>query len=362
MSAPSDGRLGWADFARGAAIICVVYFHASLFLDLVGIDNTLGRVKLAFELVPLPAFFLIAGIFGARGILDGGFADLARKRLLPLAYVYVLWSALRFALFALFPALPSRDTDIAPADPLSLVMLPVLPASLYWFLYALGLFTLVLWLARRVPRWILVAGTAVISTLFTSGIVNTHTIAWNRIGALLFFFAVGVLFSREIPAAMRPAGGRHLAILATAYIGIVAGLFLFRGAARLPFVVLLGQCIGVAALLVASKLLARLPALAFVSAAGRVSLPIYLVHILVIPPLALGLGALSPDWPIPVNIAVAFAVTAVAMLAGFGLAALARRAPWLLAPTLRPPRTPVRDDAARPSGPGRSGRSPLPFQ
>lgn len=341
-----DGRLAWADFARGAAILCVVYFHSTLFLMVVGIDQTLGRVKLAFELFPLPAFFLIAGIFGARSVLDGSLRDLAVKRLVPLAYVYVLWSLIRFGMFAAFPSLPSRDNDIAPTDPLSIMLLPVLPASLYWFLYALILFFLVAWLVRRAPRWIVLTATAVVSTLFTSGIVDTRTIAWNRIGALMFFFAAGVFLSREIVAAMRRATARHIVIVVAGYGALLALLFVFRGAARVPFVVLAGQCLAVAVALLLSRELARVRGLAWVSAAGRTSLPIYLVHILVIPPLAFAIGLLRPDWPAAANIAVTFAVTAVAVLAGFGIGILARRAPWLLAPVLR-----LRD-GAKPPAPG----------
>lgn len=332
-----DGRLAWADFARGAAILCVVYFHATLFLAVAGVDQTLGRAKLAFELFPLPVFFLIAGIFAARGVLDGSFRDLAVKRLLPLAYVYVLWSLIRFAMFALLPGLPSRDTDIAPADPLSILLLPVLPASLYWFLYALLLFMLLMWLVRRVPRWIILTTTAIISTLFTARLVDTHTIAWNRIGALLFFFAVGVFASREIVAAMRRATTRHVVLVVGGYVAIVAVLFVFRGAARVPFVILAGQCLAVAAVLLLSRELARVRALGWVSRVGRTSLPIYLVHILVIPPLAFVVALLQPDWPTAVNILVAVAVSAVAVLAGFGVSSLAHRAPWLLTPALRAP-------------------------
>lgn len=326
-------RLVWADFARGAAIIAVVYFHATLFLGLVGVDKTLGQAKLAFELFPLPVFFLISGIFGARDVLDGAFGQLARKRLIPLLYMYVLWSALRFAMFALFPMLPTRDTDVAGSDPLSLLLLPVLPASLYWFLYALALFTVVVWALRRVPRWILVTGSAVLSTLFTSGMLNTGTIAWNRIGALLFFFTVGVCFTREIVAAMRRATTTHLVLAVGTYVAFVAVLFVFRGAARLPFVVLVGQCIAVTAVLLVSKALSGVAALRFVTRAGAQSLPIYLVHILVIPPLALVIGLLHPDWSAPVNIVVALTVTAIATAAGFGLARLGPKAPWLFAPT-----------------------------
>ncbi|MEU1971720.1 acyltransferase [Microbacterium sp. NPDC019599] len=331
----TSGRLGWADFARGAAIVCVVYFHATLFLGTVGIDQTLGRVKLALELFPLPAFFLIAGIFSARSILDGSFRDLVLKRLLPLGYVYVLWSVLRFALFAAFPALPSRETDIAPTDPMSLVLLPALPASLYWFLYALLLFTIVMRLVRRLRRWIVLTAAAVLSTLFTTGVVNTSTIAWDRIGALLFFFAAGVLMSREIIAAMSRARAHHLVFAVAGYAAIVAVLFFFRGASRVPFVVLAGQCLAVAAALLISRQLVKVPMLGFVSSIGRTSLPIYLVHILVIPPIAYALGLVDPDWPAVVNITVTVAVTTVALLAGYGLQALAFRAPWLLAPILR---------------------------
>lgn len=343
-------RLGWADFARGAAILAVVYFHATLFLGVVGVDHTLGKAKVAFELFPLPTFFLIAGLFGARDVLDGTFRNLAVKRLIPLAYVYVLWSLLRFTMFALFPALPSRDTDIAAADPMSLALLPVLPASLYWFLYALALFTLITWMLRRVPRWALVAASGVVSTLFTAGIIETGTVAWNRVGALLFFFAVGVCFSREIIAAMGRATYRSLIVSILAYAVVVAVLFVFRGATRLPLVVLTAQCVSVVAVLLVSKQLARIGSLRWVSSAGRQSLPIYLVHILVIPPLALAVGMLSPTWPAVVNIAVAVAVTALAVLAGFGLAAIGPKVPWLFAPVLRV-RAPARTSLGTPIHP-----------
>lgn len=325
-------RLPWADFARGGAILCVVYFHATLFLAEVGIGGTLGRAKLALELFPLPAFFLLTGVFSARIILTGTFRELATHRLIPIAYVYVLWSAIRFCLFALFPTLPSRDTDIAAADPMSLVLLPVLPASLYWFLYALIVFTLTVWLLRRVPRGIVLVAAAALSTLVTTGTLETGTIAWDRIGALFVFFVLGVAGAGRIRSAMERARLSHAVLAVVTYIAVVGVLFIVRGASRLPLVVLAGQCFAVAAALLVSKQLARLRPLSFVSAVGRLSLPVYLVHILVIPPLAFAVGSLSPSWPAMANVVVAVAVTAVAVLVGVGVARIARFAPWLLAP------------------------------
>ncbi|QIG38558.1 acyltransferase [Microbacterium sp. 4R-513] len=349
MTVPAArARLGWADLVRGAAIICVVYFHATLFLGAIGIDDTLGRVKAVFELFPLPAFFLMAGVFGARGILEWDFRTLAARRLLPLVYVYVLWSLLRFALFTAFPALPSRDTDIPPADPLSLVLLPVLPASLYWFLYALALFMLVAWTVRRMPRGLVVGGALVVSGLFTSGLVNTHTIAWNRIGALFFFFVVGVFLAEPLKRGVARANVSALLVAAGGFVVVAGTLVVFRSLLRVPLLVTLGQCLAVAVAILLAKYAARASAFDVVQSIGRASLPIYLVHIFAIAPLAFALGLLQPDWPAAVNIAVTFAVTAIAILCGFGLARLATIAPWLLMPALRT-RAPVGPAATRAS-------------
>lgn len=338
VTTTTPSRLAWADLVRGAALICVVYFHTTLFLGAVGIDDTLGRVKAFMELFPLPAFFLLAGLFGARGIRTWDFRTLAVRRLIPLVYVYVLWSLLRFALFSLFPALPSRDTDIPPADPLSLAMLPVLPASLYWFLYALILFMLITWAVRRVPRWIVIGVTLVLSGLITSGLVNTHTIAWNRILALLFFFAVGVYFADDLKRGVDRARVWHAVAAVSAFLLIAGSLVVFRSLLRVPLLVTLGQCVAVAAAILIAKYAVRLRALDFVQDVGRASLPIYLVHIFAIAPLAFLLSLLAPQWPAIVNIAAACAVTAIAILCGFGVLRLAKVAPWLLMPALRAPK------------------------
>jgi uncharacterized membrane protein YcfT len=357
VSVPATGmRLGWADFVRGAAMICVVYFHTTLFLSAVGVDQTIGKAKSVFELFPLPAFFLMAGIFGARGILTWDFRTLAVRRLLPLAYVYVLWSVLRFVLFSAFPALPARDTDIPPADPISLALLPILPASIYWFLYALMLFMLVTWAARRVPRWVLVTVSLVISTLFTMGLVNTHTIAWNRIGALAFFFVVGVFFAKELTSAVERANVWHLVAVFSGFVVVGGSLVAFRSLLRVPLLVTLGQCLAVAVVVLIAKYAARVPALAFVRSIGLASLPIYLVHIFAIAPLAFVVGLLSPDWPAAVNIAVAASVSAIAIACGFGIARLARVAPWLLMPVFRT-REP-RDAAPAAPRPGTADTAP----
>lgn len=333
----AGARLEWADFARGAAILCVVYFHATLFLNPIGIDQTLGRAKAVFELFPLPAFFILAGVFSARGVREWSFGTLLKRRVAPLLYMYVLWSVARFVMFAAAPAIPARDTDIPASDPVSLLLLPVLPASLYWFLFALALFEIVAWLVRRAPRWLVVSVAAVLSTAFTSGLLNTSTIAWNRIGALLVFFVVGAFYSAEIRSAVATYTPIRLVIALVAFGAVAGALAFYRPATGIPFAVLVAQCLAVWAAFLASVPLAKLRGLRFVRESGRASLPIYLVHLFAIAPLAWLLSLLSPDWNALVNILVTVGVSAIAVLCGFGLARLARFAPWLLAPVLRRP-------------------------
>ena len=65
MKAPANARREWVDFAKGAAILLVVYYHTSLYLGDIGVENTLGRIKVVFELFPMPVFFLVSASSGA---------------------------------------------------------------------------------------------------------------------------------------------------------------------------------------------------------------------------------------------------------------------------------------------------------
>ena len=84
--APKAGRLDWLEPTKGLAIFLVVAYHATLYLPTANVDTLLGRGKILLELFPMPAFFLIAGMFAARHA-QTSLSALWRRRLLPLSWL-----------------------------------------------------------------------------------------------------------------------------------------------------------------------------------------------------------------------------------------------------------------------------------
>jgi len=192
-AAPRADRKAWADVTKGVAIILVVYYHASLYLQHYGIDGTIDRAKAVLELFPMPAFFLVAGLFGAR-MTTWTFRELWYRRLWPVLYLYLEWSVVRTVFYLVVPGVSGELGELHATHPLTLALLLVWPSSRYWFLYALFLFILLAWLLRRLPAAVQVGLLAVVSTFFTTGLVQTPNLGWNRIGALAVFYVAGVVY------------------------------------------------------------------------------------------------------------------------------------------------------------------------
>lgn len=278
---PTGGaRREWVDFAKGMAILMVVYYHTSLYLGDIGVENTLGRIKIVFELFPMPLFFLVSGLFGSR-ITTWSFRDLWRRRLYPLLWLYVVWSVLRMVFYLVVPLANGGLGELPATDPLNLLLLFFWPSSSYWFIYGLFLFTLGAWLLRRVDHRVQVALSAVVGTLFTTGLINTTNVGWNRIGALFVFYLVGTLYSKRIIDFVEQKGARAFLYVTPVFVLLSAVLFLFP-VRWVPFLGLAAQMAAVAMGILVSRALSRLRFLSFFTICGERSLHIYLLHLYVI--------------------------------------------------------------------------------
>ncbi|NRD10111.1 acyltransferase family protein [Rathayibacter agropyri] len=278
---PTGGaRREWVDFAKGVAILMVVYYHTSLYLGDIGVENTLGRIKIVFELFPMPLFFLVSGLFGSR-ITTWSFRDLWRRRLYPLLWLYVVWSVLRMVFYLVVPLANGGLGELPATDPLNLLLLFFWPSSSYWFIYGLFLFTLGAWLLRHVDHRVQVALSAVVGTLFTTGLINTTNVGWNRIGALFVFYLVGTLYSKRIIDFVEQKGARAFLYVTPVFVLLSAVLFLFP-VRWVPFLGLAAQMAAVAMGILVSRALSRLRFLSFFTICGERSLHIYLLHLYVI--------------------------------------------------------------------------------
>ena len=278
----------WINFAKGAAIILVVVYHSSLFLNDLDLAGTTTRLRIVFSYFPMPVFFFIAGLTSRR-MLTWKFKDLWRRRLLPLAYLYLIWSVLQVLFYLVVPYL--RLTDTTPTDLLTIALLPVWPTSSNWFIWALAIFTLLAWLLRKVAVKIQIGLAAVVAILATTpNVLDFDNVGWDRVAANFFFFVVAIYFSHIAYRLAARVRIWHAVALVVAYCGL-AVLLVPLHLSRLPGLVLVESTVAVAMGIALSTLLVRVKWLNFMNVLGQYSLQVYLVHVFLV---AAALALIAP--------------------------------------------------------------------
>ena len=326
----APGRKAWIDVAKGVAIFLVVLYHSTLYLGAAGMPGLPVIAKVPLELFPMPAFFVLAGLVSSRTVTFG-FGDLLRRRVLPMLYLYAVWSAIRFLFFLVMPGTISNLGDLPANSIVTLALIFVWPSSSYWFLYALALFTVGAWLIRRTPAWIAVGAAAVLSAVVSSGMLQTGNVGWDRVLGLFFFYLVGIHFSKRITGWVQRGGTWTGPALLLAFAAFVAGAVLL-GVRGVPGVALVGQLLALAAGFALAQLFTRSPASAFLLHWGTSSLHIYLYHLFIIIPIAAIVAAIGWEAPRWAGLLIQVAVTILAVLASLAIMWWTGRARWLLIP------------------------------
>lgn len=334
-------RRAWVDLAKGVAIVMVVAYHAQLFLEAEGVAEPLGRARVALELYPMPAFFLLAGLLQRR-LRTSPWSLVWRRRVLPFLYLYVVWSLVRFAFFTALPVVRTDGPAGSGRDWMMLLLTPLVPSSIYWFLWATAVVTAVTWLFRRHPRAYLV-GTGVVSGLVASGLVSTGAESIDRTLEYAFAFAVGVHAGPVVQRVVeRTTWRRALVWVALAVLAMVAlaAVPLLR---RVPGAVLLGQLVVVGAALGLAVVVGPRRGTGWLSTLGRQSLALYLLHLYPVALLTIAVREIDVlrDVP-PRGLPVVFLVTAIALAVSLQVARVVP-ASWRL---FQPPLALVRTRSA----------------
>lgn len=326
----APGRKAWMDVAKGAAIFLVVLYHSTLYLGAAGMPGLPNIAKVPLELFPMPAFFVLAGMLSAR-TTGFTFGDLFRRRVLPMLYLYVVWSVIRFLFFVLLPWADTGLGDLPAASPLTLALILVWPSSSYWFLYALALFTIGGWLLRMVPTWVQLSAAAVLSAFVTSGLVQTDNVGWDRVLGLFVFYLAGLAFAPRIQAAVERSHGWMAVVLVVAFVGFVAAVIPLQ-VRGVPGVTLVGQMLALAAGFAVSQLFAGARASRPVAKWGASSLHIYLYHLFFIVPVATLVGAIGWEGPRWAGLLIQVALAVAAVFASLYVSRWVGKARWLLVP------------------------------
>jgi len=249
----------------------------------------------------------------------------------------VLWTLVRHLFFLVVPSPIGLDeTNLQ-----NLLLAPVRPSNGLWFLYALALFFVVLKLLRgRVDRRLQLAAAALLSAWFfvradTGNVLldggDTGNIAWNGMARYLVFFMAGCFFRVRIVRFVERRGIGTGLLLGGAFAVSVVVVFLLRFRVPLVTALLLGvSLLAVGAGLLVARFLLRFGWMRWLPAVGRHTLPVYVLHVLVVSALtSLLLLADGQRWLALAGPALPALVAASAVAISLGIWRLTRDLPVL---------------------------------
>jgi fucose 4-O-acetylase-like acetyltransferase len=276
--ADTGGRDAWVDDAKAIGIVLVVYGHVARGVFNAGIPMDVPLYRLVDSIIysfHMPLFFFLSGLFFHHSLCRRGPVALAANKVDTILYPYVLWSLIQGLTEVGLAGYTTGSASLAEVFALWN------PRAQFWFLYALFLVVLTAILVYRRDT-----GVVVVAVLALSGLVYVFqasipsALHSDYVVKNFVFFALGVVFirikDRLIPRLPLWTG---LGLLA-----FIAGQYLFHGELELSFEdkgagSLMLATVSILAVACLSMWIARFR-IPWLSALGRASMAIYLMHIL----------------------------------------------------------------------------------
>ncbi len=332
-------RLHWADTAKALAVVLVVVYHVSLTTlknlapGMAYDEQPWGILSTWLLPVRMPLFFLISGVL-ATGAVARPWPRVLRSRVLDHFWTFALWSVAISALYAWAYAPQAFGAFAFQALSWTFTF-----GGFYWYLPMLMLFFVTARLLRGVP--VLLVGGAAVLYFLAPDLPRTvgHPIATDamlsiiRYCQFLVWFAIGT-FAR--PLVERWARMPALVALGAAVLYVPGAAITYGGGPDLTPIL---SFLGITAALGCSRGLSRLSA---PRRLGRYlaerTLPIYLVHPLVLTLLLIVLPDMAPLGAAATTVIVPAAVVVLVALSCLTYDRTRDGLPWLYA-TPGAPRT-----------------------
>lgn len=189
-------RLPWIDFAKGVAIIAVVYRHILFGLEGAGLNYSLvfTNVSLLIESIRMPLFFILSGVFVRRSLMKKDDKEFVVNKLQSMMYPYFVWTFIQVTIQIAFGNYTNSSRGLE--DYLYIFYLPR-AIDHFWFIYALFAVSIVFMLLFRVFK-----GNKLILALV--GLVLYGVSPWVHISIIedvcryLIFFVMGDLLATFI--------------------------------------------------------------------------------------------------------------------------------------------------------------------
>jgi fucose 4-O-acetylase-like acetyltransferase len=196
----SSNRLAWIDYARGIAIILVLYRHIFEGISRSGVEaaqySWLENANIIFYSFRMPLFFILSGVFISKSLAKRSMKGLIMNKVNILLYPYLLWSFIQITIQILLSGYVNAHRGLADYG---YVFLYPRRIDQFWYLYAL-FNVMVLYIFTReklhFKLWHqLLAGTLM---YFSSSYLSTKHIDAGFIYDIChyyIFFAIGELIS-----------------------------------------------------------------------------------------------------------------------------------------------------------------------
>jgi len=257
-------RQQWIDVARGIGIFLVVLGHVNRGLitsRIVPASDFFIATDHTIYTFHMPLFFFLSGMTMRLQIHKP--PHVIFSRMLLIVYAYFVWSILQLLLQFYFSDYVNRPASLS-----DFVGILYAPIGQFWFLYALLICHLI-YLATLGRTILIVAALVVFGSIqiFDLGIISVTS-------HFFVFYAAGLLLTMQT-LSLRASVALLGAL--TALFTVAVTLNWTRGVYYGSFEALPAACLGIAAVVVASKLITG-PAASMLALMGRLSLPIFLAH------------------------------------------------------------------------------------
>ncbi|MGO3084275.1 acyltransferase family protein [Ancrocorticia populi] len=289
QSADAKKRLIWPDAAKGFCIFLVVLYHLTtkhyiamgwdtpplLSTGWQALSQVLGTIR-------MPLFFAISGYFVAR-YLTKTWKEVARKRIITLYYLYLVWFFIHTLYFSTSLPLSTARPETLPEFFLGLI----LGYTSLWYLYALPVYFSLTKLGSSKPVVTLVAAAllAIASGLeIFPAIGNSNSLLRN-----FLFFAAAAYFPQLMTRIAKQASWRWVAMVSFGFfLSLVAAFTIdyfnnssIAGIFCREVVELMARTLGTLASVGVFSLLSRTlpPLLTVWVLIGKRTLPVYVLHL-----------------------------------------------------------------------------------
>jgi len=189
-------RLGWIDYARGIAIILVVYKHAVV--GFISSDMPIHPFLFDFQEMVynlrMPLFFMLSGVFIERSLQRRGLFKFTKYKANTILYPFFIWGTIQIVIQVIASEYTNSQKTFS-----DIIYLFYLPRNIdpFWFLYTLFAVVTGYALLRtflHIKKWhlfILSAG-----LYFTSFHIKTDLFCVNDILFYTIFLVSGIMLSK----------------------------------------------------------------------------------------------------------------------------------------------------------------------